>query len=103
MSSPSQQSTLANILGSGGLNGKLIDLVYQLPVKQRHVVLLKYPLDYRWKTYSDEQIGIMLQVSSTWVRALRVKAFVALRAKVETLGLGENTFGEFGSENAFPS
>jgi len=103
MSSPSQQNTLANVLGSEELNGTLIDLVYQLPVKQRHVVLLKYPLDYRWKIYSDEQIGIMLRVSSTWVRALRAKAFVALRAKVETLGLGENTFGEFRSEDALPS
>ncbi len=103
MSNPAQQSTLASILGSEELNGMLTYLVYQLPMKQRHVVLLKYPLDYRWKTYSDEQIGIMLKVSSTWVRALREKAFVALREKVELLDPSENTFCEFGSKKALPS
>lgn len=102
MSNPSQRSILADALGLKELNGVLTELVYQLPVDQRHAVLLKYPLDYRWKTYSDEQIGIMLRVSSTWVRALRKRAFVALRKRVEALGLGENTFGEFGSENALP-
>lgn len=100
MSSPSPLSLLADALGAKELNEVLTELVYQLPVDQRHTVLLKYPLDYRWKTYSDEQIGRMLRISSTWVRTLRKKAFVALRKKVEALDLGENTFGEFGSENA---
>jgi len=44
---------------------KVLDLVYELPQDQRHVVLLKYPPDAYSKTYSDEQIGRMLQVSST--------------------------------------
>jgi len=91
----SQQNILADALGLKELNGVLTYLVYQLPVNQRHVILLKYPLDYRWKTYSDEQIGTMLQISSTWVRSLRKRAFVTLREKVAALNLGENSFMEF--------
>jgi len=74
---------LADALGSEELNCLLTDLVYQLPMNQRHVVLLKYPLDRCWKTYSDEQIGTMLRISSTWVRALRKRAFATLREKVD--------------------
>lgn len=91
MTTQSQQNILADVLGLNELNGMLIDLVYQLPVNQRHVVLLKYPLDYRWKTYSDEQIGTMLQISSTWVRSLRKRAFVTLREKIAALNLGEDS------------
>ena len=88
MSTRPQQNILADALGSKELNGMLTDLVYQLPVNQRHVVLLKYPLDHYWKTYSDEQIGAMLQISSTWVRSLRKRAFVTLRDQVAALNLG---------------
>ena len=82
MSNHSQQNRLADALGLDELNCMLTDFVYQLPMNQRHVVLLKYPLDRYWRTYSDEQIGTMLRISSTWVRALRKRAFVALREKV---------------------
>lgn len=80
------QSPLANTLGSEALREMLASLIYELPQEQRHVVLLKYPLDHRWKTYSDEQIGTMLQVSSTWVRTLRRRAFVTLKERVSVLG-----------------
>jgi len=60
-------------------------LVSELPEDQRHVVLLKYPLDQRSRSYSDEQIALMLDISATWVRMLRKRAFASLREKIESL------------------
>lgn len=103
MPSPFPQSILTDVLGSEELNSVLTCLVYQLPLNQRHSVLLKYPLNLRWKTYSDVQIGTMLRISSTWVRVLRKRAFVTLSEKVATLSLGEDTFGEFRPEKTLSS
>lgn len=60
-------------------------LVYELPEDQRHVVLLKYPLDQRSQSYNDKQIAAMLDVSATWVRVLRKRAFTSLREKIGRL------------------
>lgn len=60
-------------------------LVYELPEDQRHVVLLKYPLDQHSPSYNDKQIARMLDVSATWVRVLRKRAFTNLRGKIERL------------------
>jgi len=66
----------------------LLSLIEELPEEQQHVILLKFPLDANSKTYSDVQIGIMLQISSTWVGQLRERAFSYLRNKLERLNLG---------------
>jgi len=60
-------------------------LVDELPEDQRHVVLLKYPLDQHSQSYNDKQIAAMLNVSTTWIRVLRKRAFTSLREKIESL------------------
>lgn len=72
-------------LESAALRELMHKLVYELPEDQRHVVLLKYPLDQHSQSYNDKQIAAMLNVSATWVRVLRKRAFTGLREKIGRL------------------
>ncbi len=65
----------------------LLELIKCLPECQQHVILLRYPLDSFSQSYSDQQIGLMLEISATWVKTLREKAFTNLRREVEELNL----------------
>jgi len=62
-------------------------LINRLPANERHVVLLKYPLDSHSRSYNDREIAIMLECSDTWVRDLRRKAFCKLRKRLAALDI----------------
>lgn len=60
----------------------LLQLIHELPENERHTVLLKYPLDFQSRTYTDVAIASMLDCSETWVGVLRKRAFRKLREKL---------------------
>lgn len=77
--SSDQEEFLASMLHTSYTRRVLLRLVHELPENERHVVLLKYPLDPYSKTYNDVDIATMLDCSPTWVGNLRRRAFCKLR------------------------
>ena len=82
---PETEATIDTDSESAALLELMHKLVDELPEDQRHVILLKYSLDPHSQSYNDKQIAAMLDVSATWVRALRKRAFSSLREKIESL------------------
>lgn len=83
---PETEATIDTDSESAALLELMHKLVGELPEDQQHVILLKYSLlDQCSQSYNDKQIAAMLDVSATWVRALRKRAFASLREKIERL------------------
>lgn len=82
-----QEELLANLLQTPYIRSALFRLIHELPENERHVVLLKYPLDSYSRTYTDVDIAVMLECSRTWVGYLRRRAFCKLREELVKEGV----------------
>jgi len=79
------EDRLVGMLHSSHMVGVLRRLIKELPKKQQHVILLKYPLDVHSRTYTDAEIARMLSCSTTWVQVLRGRALAKLRKGLAVL------------------